>query len=139
MPDHDDDPMPDEVTTLDVAPDGGPADGIVIEGRPHIPGSAPLGASPAGPRTCRCVTNHTPRLGPADAEGHHIWPRGWGGPDRRDNMIWICSNTHTQVHQLLEQWRAHGGEPPWSVRKTFRPFVRDLAEQGWTRAHPPTL
>lgn len=78
---------------------------------------------------CLCVSNHNPNA--VQLHVHHIWPLGMGGPDIPENEMILCPTTHAGVHRLIRDWRRHGTEPPWEVRKYFSPFVRDLAERGW--------
>lgn len=49
-----------------------------------------LEAHPIGERTCLCVAVHSPAQLPNEAEGHHVWPLGYDGPDVAENMRWLC-------------------------------------------------
>lgn len=48
---------------------------------------------------CLCVAEHRP--GALTGEVHHIWPKGMGGPDVEANRVFLCSNAHTNVHDIL--------------------------------------
>lgn len=80
-------------------------------------------------RVCVCVADHRPR--PDELHLHHIVPLYAGGPDADANIVATCPTMHTNVHELLRAWERHSGEPPWSVRRNYSAYCRDLAEQGW--------
>lgn len=87
---------------------------------------------------CMCVSDHNPN--PMELHRHHIWPLGMNGPDEDDNIVWLCPTSHVNVHELLRAWMGFGGEPTWSIRKYFSPYIRRLAEDGfdrWTQAGRP--
>jgi hypothetical protein len=49
---------------------------------------------------------------PARTVWHHIWPKGWGGPDYKpghDGGVWTCDNGHYTVHRLLDWYRKQDG------------------------------
>lgn len=100
--------------------------------------AVPLTARPTGPRVCTCVKTHTPVMGPDEAEGHHVWPLGEGGPDKAANMRWLCGTTHNSVHALWRLYQRHGGTPPADLVRRYRPYVRDIVADGWAQAHPAT-
>jgi hypothetical protein len=35
-------------------------------------------------------------------EIHHVWPKGYHGPDIASNKIKICPNAHSAIHFLME-------------------------------------
>ena len=35
-------------------------------------------------------------------ELHHVWPKCYGGPDTKANLIKICCNAHSDIHYLME-------------------------------------
>lgn len=80
-------------------------------------------------KKCPCVMDHNPN--PMELNEHHIWPLYLGGPDTKDNLIWLCPTTHTNVHELIREWMKFKGEPPWYVRTKFSVFTRNLAQQGY--------
>lgn len=80
---------------------------------------------------CECVVNHNPN--PMELNKHHIHPLGMGGTDTGDNVVWLCPTSHANVHELLRHWVRNEGEPPWSVRQFFSPYIRDIAEDGYRR------
>lgn len=97
-------------------------------------GDRAYAARPGGARRCECVKNHVPAVRDDEAEGHHVWPIGAGGPDRPENMRWLCGNTHNSVHVLWRLYERHHGHPPAEVLRTFRRYVRDLVADGWAQA-----
>lgn len=80
---------------------------------------------------CNCVTDHNPN--PMELHRHHIHPLGHGGQDTEDNEVWLCPTAHSNVHELLRAFLKYEGLPPWEIRKSFGPYIRDLAEQGYER------
>jgi hypothetical protein len=40
---------------------------------------------------------------------HHIWPKGWGGPDYKPGApaggVWTCDNGHYTIHRILDWFR----------------------------------
>lgn len=95
--------------------------------------TAAVEARPVGERMCRCVTAHSPTLLENEAEGHHVWPLGMGGPDVAANMRWLCPTTHTKVHNLWREWVRRAGEPPWSVMRRYSGYVRGIVADGWSQ------
>lgn len=85
---------------------------------------------------CAVHLTHSPR--DHVPEVHHIWPQGMGGPDTARNRVSICATGHNNVHHLLALWVKTGGEPPWSVRRSYTPAERALAERGYQDSRPPT-
>jgi hypothetical protein len=92
-----------------------------------------LEARPAGERWCRCVKTHNPGQLPNEAEGHHVWPLGMGGPDVAANMRWLCPTTHTKVHNLWRAYAQAGGRPDWEVLRRYSGYVRELVADGWAQ------
>ncbi len=90
-----------------------------------------LEAKPAGRRWCVCVSTHNPQQLDGEAEGHHVWPLGYGGPDVPENMRWLCPTTHTKVHNLWRAWARAGGRPPRDIEHRYSRYVRELVEDGW--------
>ena len=60
-------------------------------------------------------------------EVHHIWPRGYHGPDVDENKIAICSNAHSDVHYLLEALLKGKNVD----KREYGPVVRQLAQRGY--------
>ena len=60
-------------------------------------------------------------------EVHHIWPRGYHGPDTPDNKIKICSNAHSDIHYMME---ALLRGKKIDLRE-FGPGVRKYARRGY--------
>lgn len=48
---------------------------------------------------CLCVSDHRPPV--LEYELHHIQPLYLNGPDVPENKVWLCSNAHTSVHELI--------------------------------------
>jgi hypothetical protein len=79
------------------------------------------------------VAVHSPAQLPNEAEGHHVWPLGYDGPDIAENMRWLCPTTHTKVHNLWREWVRAGGEPPWDIMRRYSGYVRGLVADGWSQ------
>lgn len=79
-------------------------------------------------RICKCVRFHNPD--PQAGEDHHIFPVGWGGPEKGE-LVFLCPTSHTNVHELLRAWKAWNGKPPWEISRHFSPYIRDLAQLGF--------
>ena len=88
-------------------------------------------------RICVCVTDHHPE--PVDGEEHHIWPKGQGGPDTKDNLIFICPTAHTNLHILERAWYRAGGQPSWEIRRQFNFYTRELARRAYQSTMAQTL
>lgn len=80
---------------------------------------------------CECVADHSPSA--YLAVWHHILPKSWGGLDVVENRIHICSNTHEAVHRLIDDHIRWGGTVPWSIRRHFSTFQRELADRAWVQ------
>lgn len=52
-----------------------------------------------GEAVCLCCAEHRPPV--LEYEAHHVWPKGMGGPDVPENLVWVCGNTHSNTHELL--------------------------------------
>jgi hypothetical protein len=93
-----------------------------------------LEARPGGERWCYCVKDHVPKQLPMEAEAHHIWPLGEGGPDISVNMIYVCPTTHTKIHNL---WRLYDkydpGKVPYNIIDNYSLYVRRIVLDGWTQ------
>lgn len=89
-------------------------------------------------QTCSCVQTHSPVA--YEPNHHHILPQSWGGLTVPENLIWLCPNSHTSTHQLLNLYVHAHGEPPWDVVRHYPALVRRLAAQAWEQRpseHPP--
>lgn len=84
------------------------------------------------------MSTHTPTQLPDEAEAHHVWPLGAGGPDVTANLRWLCPTTHTKVHNLWRAFeraqRAGQDGPPWDVLRRYSPYVRAIVSEGWGQA-----
>lgn len=86
---------------------------------------------------CECVKTHAPAA--FVPTHHHILPQSWGGPTVDENLVWLCPNSHTAVHRLIDDHIRYGGTVPWEIRQHFSSFQRDLAERAWAqRPENPT-
>lgn len=63
-------------------------------------------------------------------ERHHVWPKGYHGPNTPDNLVTICCNAHSDIHYYMEYLFKHNGETPPDWR-TYGPTVRALAKRGY--------
>lgn len=61
---------------------------------------------------CHCVSEHKPT--PLELTAHHIWPMGMGGPDKPDNIVWVCPSTHYNIHELLRTMVKQNAHLPFS-------------------------
>ncbi len=48
---------------------------------------------------CACVAEHRPPV--LEFQRHHVLPFYLGGEDVDSNLVWLCSTTHSNVHELL--------------------------------------
>jgi hypothetical protein len=87
-----------------------------------------VGAHDSG-QSCTCVSDHNPE--PRELNRHHIWPKGAGGPDTPENLVWLCPTSHVNVHDLEREWVRYEGEPPWPVRRGYGPTIRELARRAY--------
>jgi hypothetical protein len=63
-------------------------------------------------------------------EDHHVWPKGYHGPNIQSNMIRICCNAHSDVHYYMDYRLKHNGErsPEW---RTYGYLIRYWADRGY--------
>jgi hypothetical protein len=84
-------------------------------------------------KVCTVHAAHRPHVSMPDV--HHIWPKGWGGPDIPSNTVVVCPTGHRNVHELLNAWVRSQGRPPIEIERHYALSERRLAEAGWTAAH----
>ena len=87
---------------------------------------------------CQCVSVHCPSA--YVPNHHHVLPQSWGGQTTEENMVWLCPNSHTAVHQLLNAYVHAGGEPDGAVLMHYNEHVQELAARAWEQRpsdHPP--
>lgn len=99
--------------------------------------TVPLTVKPGGEYRCLCVATHRPK--PNILHSHHVWPLGEGGPNVRDNLLWLCPTTHMNVHELWRLMDKHAGAVPSELLQPFSRYVRAVVRRGWdqkTAAHP---
>lgn len=80
-------------------------------------------------RLCPCVSRHVPVVN--HVIRHHIWPKGSGGPDTEDNLIWLCPTTHENTHTCERLYRQYEGHPPWDRLLSFSLLSRDLGRRAY--------
>ena len=80
---------------------------------------------------CLCVSTHTPSM--YTPNHHHIVPQSWGGETVNSNLVWLCPNSHTATHQLLNLYIHAQGEPEWDVIRHYNELVRALAHLAWAQ------
>ena len=89
-------------------------------------------------KKCECVGQHSPAAYVPNR--HHILPQSWGGQTVDSNLIWICPNTHSSVHDLLNQYVHNGGVPGYDVLQHYNHLTQALAAHAWSQRptdHPP--
>lgn len=60
-------------------------------------------------------------------EDHHVWPKEFHGPSIPSNMIRICPNAHSDIHDLMNKM-LRGKPYNW---KEYGPNVRKYAVSGY--------
>ena len=78
---------------------------------------------------CTVHRNHSPRS--HINHRHHIWPLGEGGPNIPANTVVVCPTGDSNIHALLDLYRANRGAPPYVESRTFAFGEREYAERGW--------
>ncbi len=91
---------------------------------------------------CVCVADHRPPV--LEYERHHIWPLGLGGPDEDHNLVWICSTTHGNVHELMRlMFKAGRALTDYELSaledRPVSRYAAALAREGYLLATAPTL
>lgn len=82
-------------------------------------------------QACMLHKKHMPE--PHVNHRHHVWPKGDGGPDIEDNIVVVCATGHYNVHDLLDHFKMHGGEPPYAVMRRYAYEERAYAKLGYER------
>lgn len=94
---------------------------------------------------CTCVENHSPNV--IIDQDHHIVPVSWvklGAEPYDPPTRKLCGTTHDSSHTLLNEYRRHGGKPPWGDhvcldgkrrkgRNRYNALARQLAQMAWDR------
>lgn len=91
---------------------------------------------------CDCTTDHRPPV--LEFQQHHVLPKYLGGPDTDDNLVWVCSTTHDNVHELLRLMLKLGPLSYAECQTLERPrvvsrFAYTLARRGfeaWQASRP---
>lgn len=66
-------------------------------------------------------------------ECHHIWPKGHGGPNTKDNLVVVCATGHNNIHDLIKAFQVHRGNIPYNTLRRYTFGERDLAKLGYDR------
>jgi hypothetical protein len=100
-------------------------------------------------RGTRCIAHRHEYA--TSEEHHHLQPQSRGGPTHADNLVWLCSNAHGDVHYFLDLiedaatklstvFRDGPYAPadavkavPGAKAKHYSPAVRHAAVDGWNR------
>ena len=92
----------------------------------------PSAKTPIVKKACEWHKGHSPR--PQGNHRHHILPTGapFHGPENGETTV-IDPTSHNNVHDLIQEYVDHGGEPPWDVRRQYGPSERQLAAECWSR------
>lgn len=89
-------------------------------------------------KKCECVTLHCPAAYVPNL--HHILPQSWGGQTIDSNLIYLCPNSHSAVHDLLNQYIHTGRIPENDVLQHYNDLVKQTAAKAWAQRpsdHPP--
>lgn len=90
------------------------------------------------PGVCANPIQHRPRTHAVD--GAHHPPKAWQAQlladDSTTDQSWwriviLCPSEHRDYHDLLDAHVRTGGIPPWSVRRTYSPYIRALVAEAW--------
>lgn len=71
--------------------------------------------------------------GQVPQEDHHIWPKEFGGLNKPDNLVRICSNAHGDVHYYLNLLLVHDGLVPRKLWEQFGIGIKRIALQGYNQ------
>jgi hypothetical protein len=74
---------------------------------------------------------HMPR--PYATDGHHVWPKGMGGPDVKENIVFVCATGHQNIHAILRKLVAANGNIPKEDLKGFHAGEIKYAHLGYDR------
>lgn len=80
-----------------------------------------------------CVVHayHWPPL--LETQLHHVWPLGMGGPDVKENKVWVCPTGHRNIHWNMRA--LNDGTPMKGTKKE-----KEYAQSGydsWLAANKP--
>ena len=89
----------------------------------------PLTIKPGGPYICLCVKTHSPR--PSILHSHHVWPLGEGGPNVKENLLWLCPTTHMNVHELWRVMDKLKGDVSPAQLPGYSRYVWAVVRRGW--------
>lgn len=89
-------------------------------------------------KKCTCVQFHCPAA--YVPNHHHILPQSWGGLTVDANLVWLCPNSHSAVHDLLNQYVHAGRLPEPGVMIYYNTHIQEIAAKAWSQRpsdHPP--
>jgi hypothetical protein len=58
-----------------------------------------MAAVPLGPPVCQGPASGAPRACVGGLHRHHVIPRGRGGQDVPENLVWLCAFHHQWTHE----------------------------------------
>jgi hypothetical protein len=70
----------------------------LARGTYHPPPPRRLAAEPAGAKVCQAPASGAPGPCWGGLHRHHRLPRGRGGPDTPENLLWLCAAHHDWTH-----------------------------------------
>lgn len=86
---------------------------------------------------CSNPVDHSPPY--AYTQDHHVVPLSWvreGCEQWGPVILPLCGTCHDAFHHLLNHYVRHAAKGlvvPWSIRRTYSIFIRDLVAQVWER------
>jgi hypothetical protein len=57
-------------------------------------------------QTATCYVHAGPPIDTRLLHEHHKHPKGYGGGDERDNLVWLCGSCHDLVHRLAHYFKS---------------------------------
>ena len=85
---------------------------------------------------CLCSKIHQPA--PLELARHHLLPQEHGGPDTKNNLIWLCPTTHVNVHEILRKLLLSDELMSYHEVNLFHStplsrYAYAVATEGWSR------
>lgn len=85
----------------------------------------------SGDTPCAVHDTHDPL--PYGTDLHHVWPKGMGGPDVKENLVPVCPTGHQNIHRLLSKLVKAEGKVTPEVLASFHPGEVKYATLGYER------